>query len=238
MIAFGGAAPLHAGHGSARSWGSTEALVPPGAGVGSAIGFLRAPFSFEAIRGRSSLHVRLSTSTSAMALASVLDDAEGRGDDGSCAPAMPMPPIRSDRQGLHAVCRAGLGDPRSSCCPGPDATAAGCAAFLARPLRARTTTKLFGRSVEGWWRPRSPSGPSTRRTRHPVARARCAAGAPAPSADAPTNRRCSAGPRRTITVRPGDHDRPERRGAAAIATMPTIRPASRRGSAAAASSSR
>ena len=49
MIAFGGAAPLHAGR-LCEKLGIRRALVPPGAGVGSAIGVLRAPFSFEATR--------------------------------------------------------------------------------------------------------------------------------------------------------------------------------------------
>ncbi|MEM7423355.1 MAG: hydantoinase/oxoprolinase family protein, partial [Pseudomonadota bacterium] len=49
MIAFGGAAPLHACR-LAEKLGISRILVPPGAGVGSAIGFLRAPFSFEATR--------------------------------------------------------------------------------------------------------------------------------------------------------------------------------------------
>jgi len=49
MIAFGGAAPLHAGR-LAEKLGVDRLLVPQGAGVGSAIGFLRAPFSFEANR--------------------------------------------------------------------------------------------------------------------------------------------------------------------------------------------
>ncbi|MGJ8584157.1 MAG: hydantoinase/oxoprolinase family protein [Marinosulfonomonas sp.] len=49
MIAFGGAAPLHAGR-LCDKLGVDRLLVPQGAGVGSAIGFLRAPFSFEANR--------------------------------------------------------------------------------------------------------------------------------------------------------------------------------------------
>jgi N-methylhydantoinase A/oxoprolinase/acetone carboxylase beta subunit len=49
MIAFGGAAPLHAGR-LCEKLGIRRCLVPQGAGVGSAIGFLRAPFSFEANR--------------------------------------------------------------------------------------------------------------------------------------------------------------------------------------------
>jgi len=49
MIAFGGAAPLHAAR-LCEKLGVDRCLVPQGAGVGSAIGFLRAPFSFEATR--------------------------------------------------------------------------------------------------------------------------------------------------------------------------------------------
>lgn len=49
MIAFGGAAPLHAAR-LCQKLGIARCLVPRGAGVGSAIGFLRAPFSFEANR--------------------------------------------------------------------------------------------------------------------------------------------------------------------------------------------
>ncbi len=56
MIAFGGAAPLHAAR-LGEKLGISEIIVPPGAGVGSAIGFLRAPFGFESVR---SAYVRLS----------------------------------------------------------------------------------------------------------------------------------------------------------------------------------
>ena len=56
MIAFGGAAPLHAGR-LCEKLAVERLLVPPGAGVGSAIGFLRAPFSFEANR---SVYMKLS----------------------------------------------------------------------------------------------------------------------------------------------------------------------------------
>ena len=49
MIAFGGAAPLHAGR-LCEKLGVARSLIPQGAGVGSAIGFLRAPFSFESNR--------------------------------------------------------------------------------------------------------------------------------------------------------------------------------------------
>lgn len=50
MIGFGGGAPLHACR-LCEKLGIAELLIPPGAGVGSAIGFLKAPFSYEASRG-------------------------------------------------------------------------------------------------------------------------------------------------------------------------------------------
>ena len=69
MIAFGGAAPLHAGR-LCEKLGIDRLLVPPGAGVGSAIGFLRAPFSFEANR---SVYMRLAD-FDAQAIRSLLAD--------------------------------------------------------------------------------------------------------------------------------------------------------------------
>lgn len=49
MIAFGGAAPVHAAR-LCQKLGVDSLLIPPGAGVGSAIGFLKAPFSYESLR--------------------------------------------------------------------------------------------------------------------------------------------------------------------------------------------
>ncbi|MFQ5971456.1 MAG: hydantoinase/oxoprolinase family protein, partial [Alphaproteobacteria bacterium] len=51
MIAFGGAAPLHAAR-LAERLGIRRVVVPAGAGVGSAIGFLRAPVSYQVVRSR------------------------------------------------------------------------------------------------------------------------------------------------------------------------------------------
>ena len=51
MIAFGGNGPLHATR-VARRAGIERILVPPDPGVGSAVGFLDAPVSFEIVRSR------------------------------------------------------------------------------------------------------------------------------------------------------------------------------------------
>ena len=50
MIAFGGGAPLHACR-LCEKLGITSLIIPPAAGVGSAVGFLKAPFSYEATKG-------------------------------------------------------------------------------------------------------------------------------------------------------------------------------------------
>lgn len=64
LIAFGGAAPLHAAR-VAQKLAIDTIIVPSGAGVGSAIGFLRAPASHEAVRTR---YHKLSTLTMSDAL--------------------------------------------------------------------------------------------------------------------------------------------------------------------------
>ena len=51
LVAFGGAAPLHAAR-LADKLGIEQVVVPQGAGVGSAIGFLRAQISYEVVRTR------------------------------------------------------------------------------------------------------------------------------------------------------------------------------------------
>ncbi|MBE9636465.1 hydantoinase/oxoprolinase family protein [Salipiger mangrovisoli] len=51
MIAFGGAAPLHAAR-LCEKLGVDQCLIPRGAGVGSAIGFLKAPFGYEALASK------------------------------------------------------------------------------------------------------------------------------------------------------------------------------------------
>ncbi|MGB2061757.1 MAG: hydantoinase/oxoprolinase family protein [Candidatus Puniceispirillales bacterium] len=56
MIGFGGAGPLHAIR-LAQKLHINRVLIPASAGVGSAVGFLKAPFSFEASQ---SLYIRLS----------------------------------------------------------------------------------------------------------------------------------------------------------------------------------
>lgn len=72
LVAFGGCAPLH-GCRLCEKLGIDTMIVPPGAGVGSAIGFLKAPFSYEATRG---LFMRLDAFDRG-AVNAVLEDMEG-----------------------------------------------------------------------------------------------------------------------------------------------------------------
>ncbi|MGI9331898.1 MAG: hydantoinase/oxoprolinase family protein [Gammaproteobacteria bacterium] len=51
LVAFGGAAPLHACR-IAEKLGMNRVIVPVGAGVGSAIGFLRAPVAYDVVHSR------------------------------------------------------------------------------------------------------------------------------------------------------------------------------------------
>ena len=61
LIAFGGGGPVHATR-LAEKVGIDRVIVPSGAGVGSAIGFLRAPFGYNVVR---SFYQRWARSTSA-----------------------------------------------------------------------------------------------------------------------------------------------------------------------------
>ncbi|MBW3097169.1 hydantoinase/oxoprolinase family protein [Pseudohoeflea coraliihabitans] len=76
MIAFGGAAPVHALR-MAEKLGIDRVVIPKGAGVGSAIGFLRAPISFEVVQ---SLH-QLVDELDEVAVRNLLEKAHGEAAD-------------------------------------------------------------------------------------------------------------------------------------------------------------
>ena len=111
MVAFGGAAPLHASR-ICEKLGIVECLIPPGAGVGSAIGFLQAPVAFEAVR---SVYIRPRAVRSGQGERCV----GGTGGGGHA-----VRPRRRARGGdldrmhhLRPLCRAGLGNPCPLRCP-------------------------------------------------------------------------------------------------------------------------
>ncbi|MEO8545321.1 MAG: hydantoinase B/oxoprolinase family protein [Burkholderiaceae bacterium] len=72
MVGFGGAGPAHAVD-VARAMGVREVIIPPASGAASALGFLAAPLSFEAVR---TLRVAFKPGFDAEALNAVLDGLE------------------------------------------------------------------------------------------------------------------------------------------------------------------
>ena len=76
VIAFGGGAPLHAGR-LCDKLDVDELLIPPGASVGSAIGFLRAPVAYEALRSHHALTSDFDHEAANRMLAELADEATG-----------------------------------------------------------------------------------------------------------------------------------------------------------------
>ena len=75
MIAFGGGAPLHAAR-LAEKLGLTRVIVPVNAGVGSAVGFLRAPISYQVVQSRRSTLAPEEAPAMAELLAAMAEEAE------------------------------------------------------------------------------------------------------------------------------------------------------------------
>ena len=139
MIAFGGAAPLHAAR-LCEKLGVDRCLVPMGAGVGSAIGFLRAPFSFETNR---SVFMTLSAFAPDMVKTLFADmEAEARGFVLSCDAVSAITAdykvyMRYSGQGWEIPIQLSARDAEA---PDADRLAA---------LFVTEYEKLFGRSVGG-----------------------------------------------------------------------------------------
>ncbi len=101
LIAFGGGGPVHACR-VAEKIGISRVLVPSGAGVGSAIGFLRAPVGYEVVR---SLYQRFSSFDVGAVndlLAEMETEAMGVVEQGSFGA-----PDDADPHRLYALCRPG-----------------------------------------------------------------------------------------------------------------------------------
>jgi N-methylhydantoinase A len=75
LVAFGGAAPLHAAR-LADKLGLDRVLVPSNAGVGSAVGFLRAPISYEIVRSQLQRLDAFDAETANALLATMREEAE------------------------------------------------------------------------------------------------------------------------------------------------------------------
>ncbi|HET7020131.1 MAG TPA: hydantoinase/oxoprolinase family protein [Xanthobacteraceae bacterium] len=92
LIAFGGAAPLHAAR-VAEKVGIGRVLVPLNAGVGSAVGLLRAPPAYEIVRGRLMRLESFDAASANRLLAAMRAEAEGIVR--RAAPAAPLQEQRS-----------------------------------------------------------------------------------------------------------------------------------------------
>ena len=137
MIAFGGAAPLHAAR-LAEKLEVDQVVIPTGAGVGSAIGFLRAPVSYEVVRSR---YLRLSAFDADLAnavLAEMRTEAEA-----IVAEAAAGAPLVESRTAFMRY--LGQGHEISVDLPGRDLTAAD-GAVLQEAFDA-AYTQLYGRTI-------------------------------------------------------------------------------------------
>jgi len=137
LIAFGGAAPLHAAR-LARKLGMKQVIVPVGAGVGSAFGFLRASIAYEVVRTR---HVRLD-----MFDAKMLNELFGamRGEaEAVVRPAAPGEALVESRQAFMRY----RGQGHEIAVPLPNEPFAADAAGELRRRFEATYEQVFGRAI-------------------------------------------------------------------------------------------
>ena len=137
LIAFGGAAPLHAAR-LARKLGMKQVIVPVGAGVGSAFGFLRASIAYEVVRTR---HLRLDMFDAKMLnelFAAMRDEAEA-----VVRPAAPGETLVESRQAFMRY----RGQGHEIAVPLPNEPFASDAAGELRRRFEATYEQVFGRAI-------------------------------------------------------------------------------------------
>ncbi len=139
MVAFGGAAPLHAVS-LARRLGVSRVIIPPQAGVGSAVGFLLARLSFEVVRSRPIAISRLDPAGVNELFSDMRKEAEA-----VLAPAAGDAPLTEVRQGYMRY--AGQGHELPIALPVESYDDSAAALFSAAFERAYE--KLYGRTISG-----------------------------------------------------------------------------------------
>ncbi|MEM7707095.1 MAG: hydantoinase/oxoprolinase family protein [Pseudomonadota bacterium] len=139
MVAFGGAAPLHAAS-LARRLGVNRVIIPPQAGVGSAVGFLLARLSFEVVRSRPMTVSQLDPSTVNRLFSDMRAEAEA-----VLAPAAGGEPLTEQRQGYMRY--AGQGHELPIVLPVEVYDASAAEHFSGAFERAYE--QLYGRTIDG-----------------------------------------------------------------------------------------
>lgn len=139
LVAFGGAAPLHAAA-LAEKLRISRVVVPTGAGVGSAIGFLLAPVSYEVVRSR---YQRLSA-FDADAVNAVLTEMH---DEAAAVvtPAAAGEPLRETRRAYMRY----LGQGYEIAVPAPDGRLDEASAAALRDAFDAEYRRLYGRLIPG-----------------------------------------------------------------------------------------
>jgi N-methylhydantoinase A len=139
LIAFGGAAPLHAAR-VAEKLGIDRVLVPANAGVGSAVGLLRAPVAYEIVRSRL---LRLSEFDAAAANQLI---GEMRGEaEAVVRRGAPDAPLTEQRSAFMRYC--GQGHEIAVALPAREYNAADRAEFTA--LFGAAYRRLYSRAIPG-----------------------------------------------------------------------------------------
>jgi N-methylhydantoinase A len=138
MIAFGGAAPLHAAR-LCEKLGIERCIVPPGAGVGSAIGFLRAPVGYEALASKV---LRLS-SFDTTAVNAMLDELKATAEGFVRASA--KGPVRREITAFMRYVGQGWEIPVSL----PDRAFTGDDAAMLKSRFREGYARFFGRAIDG-----------------------------------------------------------------------------------------
>ena len=136
LVAFGGAAPLHAAR-VAEKLGVSKIVVPRAAGVGSAVGFLRAPMAYDIVISRP---VRLDAYDAAT-VATILNEIDRRARD-----------VMSSLAGIGELSTAHTADMRYVGQGSEISVSIGRDAPAAQELQARFEERyrdLFGRVIPG-----------------------------------------------------------------------------------------
>ena len=143
MVAFGGAAPLHAAR-LGEKLGVRRIIIPAAAGVGSAVGFLLAPVAYEVVRSRRQALAALEPGVVNALMAEMREEALAVVQQG-VGPSVPTDELRETR---HAYMRyIGQGHEISVALPVESYGEGHAETF--RRLFEEAYRQLYGRTIDG-----------------------------------------------------------------------------------------